>query len=87
MFDFKSFFLGLSEAQREAFAAAAGTSAAYINLHLIRGRRVPRAGLMRSLVDACPAFGVTPTLGDFAAFFFQARPAAEGDQAHAEVVS
>jgi len=70
MFDFKAFFLGLTKEQRAAYAAVAGTSPDYINLHLIRGRRVPRPVLMQRLAAACVQFGATPTLPEFAAFFF-----------------
>ncbi len=71
MFDFKAFYLALSKEDQVRFAEAAGTSPAYVNLHLIRGRRVPRPQLMSRLVAACAEFGQAPSMAEFAAFFFQ----------------
>lgn len=53
--DFREFFVSLSDAEREAYAARAKTTALYISTHLIapkERRRIPRPKLMQRLADA-----------------------------------
>ena len=48
-FNFKKCWLDLSPAEREAFAAEAGTTSHYIQTHLTGRRKMPRKRLMDGL--------------------------------------
>lgn len=50
--DFKTYFSSLSKEEREAFARRAGTSVAYIQIHLMPRNRIPRPELMQKLCKA-----------------------------------
>lgn len=50
--NFKTYYRGLEQPEREAFAKRANTSADYINIHLISRNKIPRKKLMESLADA-----------------------------------
>lgn len=56
-FDLQVFWAGLTPAQRDQFAADAKTSAAYIRLHLVTGRKMPRRKSIRRLLVACQKHG------------------------------
>jgi hypothetical protein len=54
-FDFRTWFLSLSAAERERFALTAGTTPEYIRCHLIaplRRRKTPRRELIDGLLVA-----------------------------------
>jgi len=69
--DFKGFYHSLDQASRERFAVAAGTSAKYVEAHLIRGSRVPRPKLMAKLFVACQEFNAPFTSAELMTFFYQ----------------
>ena len=50
--DFRAFFLAMSELEKVIYAQKAGTSAAYIQAHLITRYKIPRKKLMLSLAEA-----------------------------------
>ena len=50
--NYKTYFRNLDESAREAHAKKAGTTADYINIHLIPKRKIPRKELMQALADA-----------------------------------
>lgn len=66
--DFKAYFYGLSNAEREAFAYRAGTTVRYIQCHLVNRRKVPRR---RSLFNLASASKGQVTLNDLLAHFYQ----------------
>lgn len=68
-FDFKKCWLDLSPAEREAFAAEAGTTSHYIQTHLTGRRRVPRKLLLERLFRACKSRQWTSTKSDLALWF------------------
>jgi hypothetical protein len=79
--DFRSFFLSLSDADRERFAARAGASADYIRIHLIappQRRKIPRKLLVDKLVRACAEFGASFSKEQLLAYFYET---AEGPHA------
>lgn len=51
---YRDYFSGLHADQREAYAQRAGTSAAYVQIHLMASppRKIPRPELLRSLAEA-----------------------------------
>lgn len=49
---FKEFWDQLTDEQKEAYAAQAGTTANYIRQHLVPARRVPRREFMARMVEA-----------------------------------
>lgn len=58
MFDFKSWFLSLDDAEREGFALRAQTSVGYIKTHVIHRRKMPRRRTIEALALASNgAFG------------------------------
>ncbi len=65
--NFKAYFLGLSKAERERYAKAAGTSAHYIHTHLINRYKVPRKRLMQGLAAAS---GGQLTVDELTQFFY-----------------
>lgn len=52
--NYRSYFVALNADQREAYARRAGTSSAYIQIHLMATppRKIPRPELLRALADA-----------------------------------
>ncbi|WP_186092826.1 hypothetical protein [Burkholderia gladioli] len=74
MSDFKAFYQGLPSADRKRFAEAAGTSTAYIEVHLIPRRKIPKPPLMGRLADACRVCGGHLTQEDLLAFFYRTEP-------------
>jgi hypothetical protein len=50
--DFREFYLSLPKESRESFAAKAGTTPAYIMVHLVNARRVPQPLKIRELARA-----------------------------------
>lgn|SRR5690242_10223217 len=78
--DFKEWFLGLTNEQRDEYARRAGTTAGYIRVHLIGRRKIPRAEFMKRLADASGGAHTVPSL---LAFFYRTRESAleEADRA------
>ncbi|MGQ7937334.1 hypothetical protein [Paraburkholderia sp. D1E] len=70
--DLKTFYQGLSGDQRKRFAAIAGTSTAYIEVHLLPRRKMPRPRLIENLGNACAALGGAISQEDLLAFFYRA---------------
>jgi hypothetical protein len=66
---FRTFFYALPPDRREQFAAVAGTSVAYICVHLTRKGRRPRPQLFRKLVAACAQFD-GPTEQELLSYFY-----------------
>ncbi|WP_186260318.1 hypothetical protein [Burkholderia gladioli] len=71
MSDFKAFYQGLPSVDRKRFAETAGTSTAYIEVHLIPRRKIPKPPLMARLADACNSMGSAITQDDLLAFFYR----------------
>ena len=65
--DFRAFFLAMSEIEKAIYAQKAGTSAAYIQAHLITRYKIPRKKLMHSLADAS---GDRVSVADLTTFFY-----------------
>ena len=65
--DFRAFFLAMSEIEKAIYAQKAGTSAAYIQAHLITRYKIPRKKLMLSLADAS---GNRISVTDLTIFFY-----------------
>jgi hypothetical protein len=71
--DFRRFFLDMSEVDRAKYAAEAGTTAGYIQTHLITRYCIPRKKLLQGLADASKgAFKLT----DLTSFFYSEKDAA-----------
>lgn len=68
-FNFKKCWLDLSPAEREAFAAEAGTTSHYIQTHLTGRRKMPRKRLMDGLFKACKAREWTRNKNDLVLYF------------------
>ena len=65
--DFRAFFLAMSELEKATYAKKAGTTAGYIQAHLITRYKVPRKKLMQSLADAS---GDKVSVADLTNFFY-----------------
>lgn len=52
MTTFKSYWAKLTETERQRYAKRAGTTVAYIGIHLIHRRKFPRQKLMKQLAKA-----------------------------------
>lgn len=78
--DFKTFYQGLSADDRKRFAAIAGTSTRYIEVHLMSRRKIPKPALMASLADACAQLGAALTQDDLLAFFYRTTSTAGSEQ-------
>jgi hypothetical protein len=50
--NYRDYFRSLDSEGRERHAVRAGTSVAYINIHLIPRRKIPRQKTMQALADA-----------------------------------
>lgn len=73
---FKTFYLTLSNEDRERFAKRAGTTVAYIETHLLYARKLPRKGTMDGLWAASQEFGAPFGRGDLLRFFYDQQEAA-----------
>lgn len=73
--DFKQFFLGLNDRQRERFAKDAGTTVGYLMAHGIHARKRPKQELFAGLVKACAKHD-GPSEGDLLKFFYSNRASA-----------
>ena len=69
-FDFKKCWLDLSPAERDQFAADAGTTSHYIQTHLTGRRKLPGQKLMNGLYKACRARNWIRTKAELAIFFY-----------------
>ncbi|VVE10073.1 hypothetical protein [Pandoraea commovens] len=69
--DFKTYYQGLSQDERKKFATHANTSTAYIEVHLLPRRKIPKPPLLDGLASACLAMGADITKGDLLAFFYR----------------
>lgn len=69
--DLKTFYQGLSGDDRTKFAEIAGTSRAYIEVHLLPRRKMPRPRLIERLGAACTALGGAITQEELLAFFYR----------------
>lgn len=75
--DFRAFFLGLSQEDREALATRAEYRPQYIRIHLAApaGRRkVPKKDGMDRLFAACQERGATFTKAALVAWFYESPP-------------
>jgi hypothetical protein len=75
-FDFKKFFLDLTPTERDAFANRAGTTADYIETHLIAKvsrRQIPRKELMEGLAKSGEGCF---TYAELLSFFYEKEEAA-----------
>ncbi len=73
--DFRTYFLSLSDRDRESLARDAGTTVGYIKAHLIAppGRRkTPRRDLMDGLVTALEKRDASITRNDLLTYFYEA---------------
>ena len=61
----------LSDEQRQQFCALAETSDAYMRVHLVHRRRIPRPALMTRLATACQQFDPTITRYALLAWFYE----------------
>lgn len=50
--DFKAYFRALTEQQREQYALEAGTTAYYIQTHLVHAYKTPKKALIKGLAQA-----------------------------------
>jgi len=73
--DFKSFYRSLATEDKAKFAACAGTSKEYIEVHLVYARRMPRKDKMDALHAACLKFGAKFTKQALIAFFYEEQAA------------
>lgn len=64
---FKTYFRSLDSDAREAYAARVPTSVAYIDIHLIPRRKIPRPATMRALAAAS---GGALSYGDIVDYFY-----------------
>lgn len=69
-FDFKKCWLDLSPAERDQFAADAGTTSHYIQTHLTGRRKLPGQKLMNGLYKACRTRNWIRTKAELAIFFY-----------------
>jgi hypothetical protein len=69
--DFRGFYRSLDADAKTRFAAAAGTSPKYIEVHLVYARRMPRPDSMERIFAACKAFGATFDMAQLIAFFYE----------------
>ena len=70
--DLKQYFYRLTTQELDSFARRAGTTARYIQCHLLTQRKIPRPALMRKLASAS---GNAVTLDDLLRHFYKTRPA------------
>lgn len=71
---FKDFYLSLTDPQREALAARAGTTTNYIRTHLIapaRRRKTPNKDLMNDLAIACTEAGAPFDKAQLLEYFYE----------------
>lgn len=73
--DFKAFFRSLSPADKTRFAERAGTTKAYITVHLVYARRTPRKEMIDHLFEACQEFGASFDKPGLIGFFYQKQAA------------
>lgn len=68
-FNFKRCWLDLSPAEREDFAAEAGTTSHYIQTHLTGRRKIPRKKLLERIFIACKRREWTTNRNDLVLWF------------------
>lgn len=74
--DLKTYFYGLTPSERRLFAERAGTTARYIQCHLLSRAKIPRPALMQKLASASSN---VVTFDDLLRYFYQSyRKAAHG---------
>jgi hypothetical protein len=66
--DLRTYFYGLDQTEREAFARRAQTTVGYIQSHLITCRKIPRPDSMRKLAAASEN---RVSLDDLLAYFYK----------------
>lgn len=81
--NFKTFYQALGQEDRKRFAKIAGTSTAYIEVHLVTRRKIPKPALMAALATACGSFNSEITQEDLLSFFY--RTSSEGEQESPDV--
>lgn len=64
----KTFYLSLSQDEREDYAARCGTTPGYIMFHLIRGSRMPGKKLLTALAEQSEG---QVTKSDLLSYFYQ----------------
>lgn len=67
--NYREYFRSLDSANRARHAERAGTSVAYINIHLIPRRKIPRRKTMQALADATDG---TCSYSDIVDYFYSA---------------
>lgn len=77
--DLKSIYRSLSPDQQLQFLRVAETTDAYMTVHLIHRRRVPRPDLMARIANACRAVGHEVDDSDVVLFFHGRSPTASHD--------
>lgn len=73
--DLKTYYQGLSQNERRDFARRANTTTAYIEVHLLPRRKIPKPPLLDSLALACSEMGVGISKADLLAFFYRTEDA------------
>ena len=69
--DLKRLYLDqLDDAQRARFCSLAQTSDAYMRVHLVHRRRIPRPPLMNRLLTACQHFDPAVTRDQLLSWFY-----------------
>jgi hypothetical protein len=81
--DLYTFWRGLSQAQRQEFAASVGTTYQYIDNHLIHKRKQPRKELIRNLANS--SNGALTYEGLVSFFFAEPTVAAQLDADNVQV--
>ncbi len=74
--DLKTYYQGLSQDERKEFARLAGTSTAYIEVHLLPRRKIPKPPLLDRLASACLKMGASISKADLLAFFYKTEQVA-----------
>ena len=69
--DFRTFYLSLPAAEREAFALDAGSTVGNIEAHWVSARKVPRKQAIDRLHSACAKRGAGFSKQELVAFFYR----------------
>ncbi len=73
--DFKTYFMGLSQSDRQAYAQRVGTSAEYIQMGYLYSDRVPRRSRLKKMAEESNGACSHQDLIDF--FYGQIKPVEE----------
>lgn len=50
---FQNFYKALNKGEREIFASRIGSTVRYVEAHLIYAARIPRRGMMSTMIEVC----------------------------------